>query len=129
MTREKQVDIAVFLLRVVAGFVFMEYGGAKLFGWFGSGMSFGSAGTLMQVAGVLEFFGGITMMLGLWVRPIAFVLAGEMAFAYFMGHALQGAWYAPMVNQGTASVLFCFIFLFFAAFGEGKWTAVRRWQK
>lgn len=122
MNREKQLDIAVFLLRVVAGFVFIEYGGAKLFGWFGSGMGFSTSDTLMQVAGVLEFFGGIAVLLGLWIRPIAFVLAGEMAVAYFIGHAMQGSWYAPMVNQGTASVLFCFIFLFFAAYGAGKWS-------
>jgi putative oxidoreductase len=119
MNREKNIEWAVFLLRVVAGFLFMEYGGMKLFGWF-SDSTFNDLPTLMKVAGALEFFGGIAMMLGLWVRPIAFILAGEMAVAYFMAHAAQGYWYAPAVNDGSASVLFCFIFLFFAAYGAGK---------
>jgi putative oxidoreductase len=68
MSREKRIDIAVFLLRVVAGFLFMEYGGMKLFGWFGNtALGFGG---LMGLAGILEFFGGIAILIGLWVRPI-----------------------------------------------------------
>lgn len=125
MTREKQVDIAVFILRVMAGLLFIEYGGAKLFGWFGSGMSFGTSDTLMQVAGVLEFFGGIAILLGVWVRPVAFVLSGQMAAAYLMGHAFHGFWYAPLMNEGSPSYLFCFIFFFFAAYGAGKWSVTK----
>lgn len=122
MNREKRVEVAVFILRVMVGFLFIEYGGAKLFGWFGSGMSFSTSSALMQVAGVLEFFGGIAILLGVWVRPVAFVLSGHMAFAYFMGHAFHGFWYAPLMNEGSASYLFCFVFLFFAAYGAGKWS-------
>ena len=113
--------MAVFLLRIVSGYLFMLYGGMKLFGWFG-GTTMSELSTLMQLAGALEFFGGLAVLLGLWVRPIAFVLAGEMAVAYFMAHAAQSYWYAPPVNDGAASVLFCFIFLFFAAYGAGKWS-------
>jgi len=122
MHREKLVSVAVFFLRVVAGFLFIQYGGMKLFGWFGSGMSMGELPTIMLVAGLLEFVGGIAVLLGIFLRPVAFVLAGEMAFAYFMGHAMQGSWYSPVVNEGVPSVLFCFIFLFFAAYGAGKWS-------
>ncbi len=123
MNREKQVDIAVSLLRIVAGFLFIEYGGIKLFGWFGSEPM--TSSNLMLAAGLLEFVGGLAIMLGLSVRPVAFVLSGEMAVAYFMGHAMQGSLLAPMVNQGVPAVLFCFIFLFFAAYGAGKWSVGR----
>ena len=120
MNREKQIHIAVFLLRIVSGFLFMLYGGMKLFGWFG-GVPV-PLESLMGLAGILEFGGGLLMILGLWVRPVAFIIAGEMATAYFMGHASQGYVFAPPVNEGTPSVLFCFIFLFFAAYGAGKWS-------
>ena len=121
MNREKQVSIAVCLLRVVAGLLFLEYGGMKLFGWFG-GPGWSELDGLMMAAGLIEFFGGLAIMLGLWVRPIALIAAGEMAFAYFMGHMGTGMFYAPVTNDGTPAVLFCFIFLFFAAYGAGKWS-------
>jgi putative oxidoreductase len=121
MNREKQVNITVFLLRIVSAYLFMLYGGMKLFGWF-NGTSFSDLSGLMLVAGLLEFFGGLLMLVGMWVRPVAFVLSGFMAVAYFMGHASQGHWYAPVVNDGASSVIFCFVFLFFAAYGAGKWS-------
>jgi putative oxidoreductase len=99
----------------------MQNGGLKLFGWFG-GMPGGELPTLMMIAGILEFFGGMAILLGVWVRPIAFVLAGEMAVAYFMAHMSQGVFYAPLSNGGQPAVLFCFIFLYFAAHGGGKWS-------
>ena len=109
------------ILRIVTGFLFLPHGGQKLFGWFG-GMG-GSGATaafpsLMWFAGVLEFFGGLCILLGLCTRPVAFVLAGEMAFAYFMGHAKGGFW--PVVNHGELAFLYCFLFLFFVAAGPGR---------
>jgi putative oxidoreductase len=121
MNREKQVSIAVFALRVVAGLLFLEYGGMKLFGWFG-GQGWSNLDNMMMLAGLIEFFGGLALLLGLWVRPIAFVAAGEMAVAYFMAHMSTGMFYAPLTNDGTPAVLFAFIFLFFAAYGAGKWS-------
>lgn len=124
MNRQHNLDIAVFLLRVVAGLLFLEYGGMKLFGWFG-GQGWSELDGLMMVAGLIEFFGGLAILLGMWVRPIAFIAAGEMAVAYFMGHTGTGVLYAPVTNDGTPAVLFCFIFLFFAAYGAGKWSLGR----
>lgn len=121
MSKQHNLDIAVFLLRVVAGLLFLEYGGMKLFGWFG-GQGWSELDTLMKVAGLIEFFGGLAILLGIWVHLAAFVSAGEMAVAYFMAHMGQGVFYAPVTNDGTPAVLFAFIFLFFAAYGAGKWS-------
>ncbi len=122
MTRDRQIQIAVFLLRVMAAGLFIQGGGLKLFGWFGGMPGGGSLPPLIMVAGILEFFGGIAILLGLFTRPVAFVLSGFMAVAYFMGHASQGNVFVPMLNQGQPTVLFCFIFLFFAAYGAGRWS-------
>ena len=107
------------LLRVVSGLLFAQHGAQKLFGMFG-GQQVESWMSLMGVAGMLEFFGGILIILGLFTRVVAFLLSGEMAAAYFMAHFPQGFW--PIANQGEAAVLFCFIFLFFAAHGAGRWS-------
>jgi putative oxidoreductase len=77
-------------------------------------------GTLPWVAGALETFGGLFLLIGLFTRPVAFLLSGEMAFAYFMGHAPQGFW--PVLNQGHPAVLFCFLFLYLSAAGAGPWS-------
>ena len=113
--------MTVFLLRVIAGIILLQVGGLKLFGWFGGMPGGGPLPPLMIFAGALEFFGGIAMILGLLTRPIAFLLSGEMAFAYFMGHFPSGFW--PIQNHGEPAVLLCFIFLFFAAYGAGTWSA------
>jgi putative oxidoreductase len=108
------------LLRIVAGLLFICPGGLKLFGWFG-GMPAGARLTpLLVAAGVIEVVGGALIALGLFTRPVAFVAAGEMAFAYFIGHFPRGFW--PVQNQGQPAVLFCFIFLFFAAAGAGPFS-------
>jgi putative oxidoreductase len=94
----------------------------KLFAWFG-GMPGGDTAPLMSqigIGGVLEFFGGILIMLGLFTRPVAFILSGEMAVAYWQFHAPNGAW--PIQNHGEPAVLFCFIFLYMAAQGAGDWS-------
>ena len=122
MTQDKMVSASIFLLRVVAGYTFIQNGGLKLFGWFGGIPGVTELPTLMLVAGVLEFFGGLAILLGLFTRPVAFVLSGLMAVAYFIGHAKQGYFYAPLINGGQPAILLCFIFLFFAAYGSGSWS-------
>ena len=115
--------VAYFLLRVVAGLLFLQAGGLILFGWFGGmpGQPGVTPSLLSQtgIGGILEFFGGLAILLGLFVRPVAFVLSGEMAVAYWQFHAPNGRW--PVQNQGVPAVLFCFIFLFMAAKGSGEW--------
>jgi putative oxidoreductase len=112
------------VLRIVTGFLFMAHGAQKLFGFLAPpGMPAASTGSLMWVAGVLEFFGGLLFLLGLFTRPVAFILSGMMAVAYFMGHAPGGFW--PLQNKGELAVLYCFIFLFFAVAGAGEWAVDR----
>jgi putative oxidoreductase len=122
MNMNRAVQITYFLLRVVAGFLLCQAGGLILFGWFG-GMPDGQSVTLMSqtgIGGVLEFFGGIAIMLGLFTRPVAFILSGMMAVAYWQFHAPNGAW--PVQNQGMPAVLLCFIFLYMATKGAGDWS-------
>ncbi|MEO7009130.1 MAG: DoxX family protein, partial [Caldimonas sp.] len=78
--------------------------------------------SLMGLAGVLELVGGALVLVGLCTRLAAFILSGEMAVAYFMAHASKGFAMAPSMNGGEAAVLYCFIFLFFAAAGAGIWS-------
>ncbi len=126
MTRQKAINGTLLLLRIAVSIVFIQAGGLKLFGWFG-GLPGGMELTpLMLIAGILEVFGGIAILFGLFTRPIAFILSGEMAFAYFLGHFPQGFW--PIQNMGEAPFLLCFTFLFFAAYGAGPYSidAARR---
>jgi putative oxidoreductase len=102
-------------LRIVAGFTFTQHGVQKLFGWLGGQAV--AMGSLAWVAGVLETFGGLLIVLGLFTRPVAFLLSGQMAVAYFRAHAPRGFW--PVINSGELAVLYCFIFLFIAAAGPG----------
>ena len=76
--------------------------------------------SLPWFAGVIETIGGTLVLLGLFTRPVAFILAGEMAFAYFIGHAGHGFW--PTLNQGEPAVFYCFTFLYLAAAGAGPWS-------
>jgi len=115
---EKYRDPAHSLLRIVVGFLFWTHGAQKLFGWLGS-----EPVELLSrrgVAGVLEFFGGISIMLGLFTQPVAFILSGEMSAAYFWVHGQQGFW--PWVNRGELAALYSFIFLFFAMNGGGRFS-------
>jgi putative oxidoreductase len=110
------------VLRIVAAFLFIQYGSMKLFGW-PVAMPGGRTAVLLTqvgIAGVLEVFGGGLLLLGLFTRPVAFLLSGEMAVAYFQVHAPQGLW--PLVNQGLPAVLYCFIWLYFSAAGAGPWS-------
>jgi putative oxidoreductase len=111
------------ILRIVAAFLFMQFGTAKLFGFPAPIMPGGGTaalGSLAWFASVLETFGGFLLLIGLFTRPVAFLLSGEMAFAYFMGHAPQGFW--PVLNQGHPAILFCFLFLYLSAAGAGPWS-------
>jgi putative oxidoreductase len=116
--------ISYTLLRVVSGLMFMQAGGMKWLGWFGGMPGSGGAppALLSQVGigGLLELIGGAAIMLGLFTRPIAFILSGEMAVAYWQFHAPRGGW--PVENQGQPAVLYCFLFLYMAAYGAGEWS-------
>lgn len=107
------------LLRAVAGLMFWQHGAQKLFGWLG-GQQVPEIASMMGVAGILEFFGGLLIIVGLFTRPVAFILSGEMAVAYFMAHQPRALW--PAENGGENAVLFCFVFLFFAAHGAGRYS-------
>ena len=106
------------VLRIAAAFVYVAHGTQKLFGV--PGHPFHApvfASTLLFAAGVIETVGGTLMLLGLFTRPVAFVLSGQMAFAYFTQHAPAGPW--PILNGGELAVLYCFLWLFFCAAGPG----------
>ncbi len=104
------------VLRVGAGLLFMQHGAQKLFGWLG-GDQVDAIVSLMGLAGILEFFGGMLIVVGLLTRPVGLVLAAEMVVAYFMAHAPQGPW--PINNGGEKVLLFALIFLFLATRGAG----------
>jgi len=106
------------LLRVIAALLLLQHGTAKLFAFPHVAMFDGlKLFSLVGVAGILEFFGGILLLLGLFTRPVSFILSGEMAAAYFIAHAQKG--FFPILNGGELAVLYCFVFLYFAAAGGG----------
>ena len=118
------------LLRIVAAILFIQVGTVKLFGYpmvMPSGMPPIQLISEIGLAGILETFGGALLLLGLFTRPVAFILAGEMAVAYFQGHAPHGFW--PVVNGGTDAILFCFLWLYFSAAGPGPWSVDTIWRK
>jgi putative oxidoreductase len=111
------------LLRIVAGLMFIQFGTMKLFAFpVGMPPDGGTARLLSEtgIGGFLEVFGGALILLGLFTRPVAFVLAGEMAVAYFQFHFPQSFW--TVVNNGTPAVIYCFVWLYFSAAGPGPWS-------
>ena len=120
-------------LRIVAGFLFSLHGAQKLFGVLGRD-AVDSLMSQMGIAGILEFFGGLLILVGLFTRPVAFLVAGQMAFAYFIVHAPQGFWpvgSGGAGNGGELAAFYCFTWLFFFAHGAGKlsvdgWLASRK---
>jgi len=115
------------LLRIVTAYMFLLHGTTKLLGvphvaMFDKLELF----SLVGVAGLIELAGGVLLLLGLFTRPAAFIMSGEMAFAYFMAHGSRGNVLVPMLNQGELAVLYCFVFLFFAAAGPGAWSVDAR---
>lgn len=117
-------SIALNLLRIMSGFLFMPHGAQKLFGLFGGfGGQPGATAPLFSLtglAGFLEFFGGLAIFLGLLTRPVAFILSGQMAAAYFMAHVSRDFW--PLLNRGELAALYSFVFLFLAAAGGGDFS-------
>ncbi|HEX6374299.1 MAG TPA: DoxX family protein [Allosphingosinicella sp.] len=112
------------LLRIVAALIFIEHGTQKLLGFPPSPMPMPAPLTLLWFAGILELFGGLLLLIGLFTRPVAFVLAGEMAAAYWLFHAPQSPF--PALNAGDAAILYCFIFLYLSAAGPGPWSVDAR---
>jgi putative oxidoreductase len=106
------------VLRIVAALLLLQHGTAKLLGFPHVAMFDGlKLFSLVGVAGILEFFGGVMLLLGLFTRPVAFILSGEMAVAYFIAHAQKS--FFPILNGGELAVLYCFVFLYLAAAGGG----------
>ena len=110
------------ILRIVSGFIFVLYGTQKLFGYPPGppGMKGGPLSTLLIVAAIIELVGGLMIMFGFFAGLAAFIASGEMAVAYFMVSQPNTLW--PPSNNGTAAVLFCFVFLYIAARGSGVWS-------
>jgi putative oxidoreductase len=108
------------ILRIVAALIFMEHGTQKLLGFPPSDRPAPELFSLIGLAGVLELVGGIFLVLGLFTRPVAFILSGQMAVAYWIAHAPQS--FFPILNGGDAAILYCFVFLYLAAAGGGAWS-------
>jgi putative oxidoreductase len=118
------------VLRIVAAFMFILAGTTKLFAFPAGIPPNGGTVPLMSQLGfgaVLETFGGALLLLGLFTRPVAFILAGEMAVAYFQFHYPDSIW--PVLNGGVSSVLYCFVWLYFSAAGAGRWSIDAKWKK
>ena len=118
--------VLLSVLRIITGFLLIEHGTQK---WllFPSGTARASIESLSGIAGLFELVGGVLIIVGLFTRPVAFVLSGLMAFAYFIAHAPQGFW--PILNKGELAVLYCFVFLYLAAAGGGPWSLDRMLRK
>ncbi|NOW48853.1 putative oxidoreductase [Novosphingobium sp. SG751A] len=121
-------NIGLSILRFVSGLIFMQHGVQKLFLWPASPHHSGPmvVFSIAGLAGFLEFFGGLSIVFGLGTRAVAFILSGEMAFAYWMVHfpaglGMKDGW-MPVVNQGDLAILFCFVFLYLALAGGGPWS-------
>lgn len=113
---------ALSALRIVTGLLFLQHGTAKYLKYphmaqFDKLQTFSPSG----IAGIFELIGGALIVIGLFTRPVAFVLSGLMAFAYFMAHAPRG--FFPILNQGELAILYCFAFLYLACAGGGPWSA------
>jgi putative oxidoreductase len=108
------------VLRIVTALIFIEHGTQKLFGFPPSPNPQPPLFSLFGLAGVLEILGGLLVLLGLYTRPVAFILAGQMAVAYFMGHLPEG--FFPVNNGGDAAILYCFVFLYLVFAGPGAWS-------
>jgi putative oxidoreductase len=117
--RSRLSEIALNLLRIVFGLMFMQHGAQKLFAVLGREQPV-ELFTQMGLAGVLEFWGGMLIVLGLFTRPVAFLLSGEMAVAYFQAHAPRA--FFPVTNGGALAVMFCFYFLSLVMAGPGTWS-------
>ncbi len=111
------------VLRIVTAAIFMVHGSQKLFGFPPREGGPVQLASLMGLAGTLELVGGFLLLIGFLTRPVAFVLSGEMAFAYWLSHAPRNLF--PALNGGDAAILYCFVFLYMAAAGGGEWSLDR----
>lgn len=118
--------IAFTLFRIVFGMLFLQFGTQKLFAWPNSPTGY-TPSALLKVAACVELTCGFLIMVGLLTEFAAFIAAGEMAFAYFLGHFPIAFW--PVVSKGVPAVLFCFAFLFIATHGAGQWSLDNLWTK
>lgn len=107
------------LLRIVTALLFLEHGLSRLFGW-PSAIPTPPLFTMYWFAGAIELLGGVLLLLGLFSRPAALIMSGEMAFAYFLSHAPHG--FFPILNRGDAAILYCFVFFYIAFAGPGPWS-------
>ncbi len=117
---ERWAPYAVGILRIITALLFIEHGTAKLFGFPETAMATPPMWSLLWIAGWIEIVGGLLLLTGLWTRWVAFILAGEMAIAYFYVHAAQSPF--PLVNGGEAAILYTFIFILLAVVGAGEWS-------
>ena len=113
---------ALAVLRIVTALCYMAHGTQKLFGFPASQMGSPDLLSLMGIAGILEVFGGLAILLGFLTRPVAFILAGQMAYAFWFMHVPMGGSVVPVSNGGDAAVLFCFVFLYLVFSGPGAWS-------
>ena len=114
------------ILRIIAGALYFMHGAPKLLGWFGGMDDAGGSAplvSLMGLAGVLEVFGGLLILLGLFTRPVALILALEMIIAYFKAHLPQGP--VPYLNGGELALLYMSVWIFLAGNGAGRWSLDR----
>lgn len=121
---EKYQPQLLSVLRIVTGLLFLQYGTAKLF-HFPHVAMFDHMPPILYVAGTIELAGGILLTLGLFTRIAAFICAGEMAFAFWLGHVARTGIFWPILNEGGLAVLLCFVFLYIAAAGPGPWSLRR----
>jgi len=112
---------ALSILRIITGLLIIQHGMGKLLG-FPVLAAYANVQPLSLVgaAGFIELIGGALLILGLWTRPVAFIVAGEMAFAYFIGHFPKG--FLPLINGGTLAILYCFTCLYLSTAGAGPWS-------
>jgi putative oxidoreductase len=117
------------VLRIIAAFLFMAHGSQKLFNYpppLGQNNMQLELLSMRGIGGILEFFGGLLLLVGLFTRPVAFLLSGMMAVAYFLYHAPQG--FLPLVNRGELAALYCFLFFFIFFAGGGEWSVDSWWR-
>ena len=115
------------VLRIITAFLFIAHGTQKFFSFPAPPQRAVELASLIGLAGALELVGGTLVLVGLFTRPVAFVLSGFMAVAYFMAHAPQ--WFWPILNRGELAILYCFVFLYLSAAGGGPWSLDRALRK
>lgn len=112
--------VLLSILRMITGLLFMQHGAQKILGFPAAQRQDFDLFSMMGVAGTLELFGGLLIVIGLFTRPTAFVLSGLMAFAYFIAHSPTAFW--PLLNGGELAIMFSFVFLYISAAGAGPWS-------